>query len=104
VAAWAKEGLVDEVVAAGYYRKDKNGKPCGSQEKAYRYMKDLVAGRCNVWLYEWVPSTMPDFETSLKRAQKLGAKQILYWEADYIDCGGRKKFSEGMKKLVLRSS
>jgi len=78
VAQWAKEGWIDEAVAAGYYRKG------GTPAKAYAYMKELVGRNCGVWSYEWVPCNTEQFEASIKRAKRLGAKQILYWESDYF--------------------
>jgi len=66
VARWAKEGWVDEVVAAGYFTKG------GTPQKAYAYMKKEVKGKCKVWLYAWVPATMDLFKHSLQTAKKLG--------------------------------
>jgi hypothetical protein len=39
----------------------------------------------DVWSYGWVPQTVADFQRDFALAQQLGAKQILFWEADYID-------------------
>lgn len=79
VANWAKNGFIDEAVAAGYYRKG------GTPAKAYAYMQEEVGRHCNVWSYEWVPYNTEQFEASVKRAKRLGAKQILYWESDYFN-------------------
>ena len=90
VAQWAKEGLVDQVVAAGYFTKG------GTPEKAYAYLKKEVKGKCEIWLYAWVPTNMKEYETSLKMARKLGAKQILYWESDYIDSPSHAEFAKAL--------
>jgi hypothetical protein len=79
VAAWAKEGLMDAAVAAGYYRAG------GSAENAYRSLKEETAGNVDLWQYAWVPQTVEEFETQFASAQSLGAKRLLFWEADYID-------------------
>ena len=78
VRTWAREGLIDEVVAAGYYTRG------GTPESAYKALQDEVESRVDMWLFAWVPSTVTDFERDYKLAEKLGAKQILFWEADYI--------------------
>jgi uncharacterized lipoprotein YddW (UPF0748 family) len=80
---WAREGLMDAAVAAGYYREG------GDAEKAYQYLKKQVGDAVDVWLFGWVPNEVKDFENDRDLALKLGAKQILFWEADYID--GREK-------------
>lgn len=77
--AWAREGLMDSVVAAGYYRDG------GTPELAYRQLKKETEGKVDVWSYAWVPQNAADFDASFSLAQRLGAKQILFWEADYID-------------------
>lgn len=79
IAAWAREGLVDAVVPAGYYRDG------GNAELAWQALRKETEGKADVWTYAWVPSTVADVEQSLALAGKVGAKQILYWEADYID-------------------
>jgi uncharacterized lipoprotein YddW (UPF0748 family) len=78
VERWAKDGLIDEIVAAGYYTKG------GTPEKAFRYLKGLVKNRCKIWMYGWVPGSVKDFRESVRIAEKVGASQILYWESDYI--------------------
>jgi hypothetical protein len=39
----------------------------------------------DVWYYGWVPQGVADFERDYSAAKELGAKQMLFWEADYID-------------------
>ncbi len=74
---WAREGLIDEIVAAGYYR------PGGNAELAYRYLQKETEGKTKVWLFGWIGS--PDqFVADVKLAEKLNASQILLWESDYI--------------------
>lgn len=79
VAAWAQEGLVDAAVAAGYYRAG------GSAEAAYRALAEETGGKCDLWYYAWVPQTPEEFTGQADQAQALGAKRMLFWEADYID-------------------
>jgi uncharacterized lipoprotein YddW (UPF0748 family) len=94
VARWAKEGWIDEVVAAGYFTKG------GTPEKAHAYMQKEVGEKCKIWLYWWVPVTMKDYEKSLRTAEKLGASQILFWESDYIDHPVRATFSKELLKSI----
>ena len=79
VNTWAREGLMDAAVAAGYYRDG------GTPEMAYRALKQETEGKVDIWSYAWVPQTVADFQRDFALAQQLGAKQILFWEADYID-------------------
>lgn len=79
VGAWAKEGLIDAAVPAGYYRAG------GTPEKAYRALVDETAGQVDVWYYAWVSQTPAEFIQDFERAQRSGAGQMLFWEADYID-------------------
>lgn len=79
VRTWANEGLVDEIVAAGYYTGD------GEQEKVYRYLEAETNGNVPIWLYCWVPHQPEDFIHDLALAEKLGVNDMLFWEADYID-------------------
>ena len=79
VSAWAREGLMDSAVAAGYYRDG------GTPELAYRALQKETGGAVDVWSYAWVPQNVAEFQGDFGLAQKLGAKEILFWEADYID-------------------
>ncbi|MEO6035564.1 MAG: family 10 glycosylhydrolase [Verrucomicrobiota bacterium] len=79
VKAWSREGLIDSVVAAGYYRDG------GNSEKAYSALLTETENRVDVWTYAWVPQTVADFENDFALAKSLGAKEILFWEADYLD-------------------
>jgi hypothetical protein len=75
--AWAKEGLMDEVVAAGYYR------PGGNAEAAYAAVRQETGGRVPVWLFGWIGSR-EQFQADVQLAERLGAPQLLLWESDYI--------------------
>src|SRR5207248_2700573 len=55
VATWAKEGLIDAAVAAGYYRDG------GNATMAYRALKEETGGKVDVWYYGWLPQTPADF-------------------------------------------
>lgn len=79
VAAWAEEGLIEEVVPAGYYIGG------GTPEKAYEALRRETNGKVDVVLYCWVPGSVAAFENDYALARKLKAKQMLFWEADYID-------------------
>ncbi|HEX8523657.1 MAG TPA: family 10 glycosylhydrolase [Tepidisphaeraceae bacterium] len=82
VKTWAKEGLIDAAVAAGYYRDG------GNAEMAYKALKDETEGKVDVWTYAWVPRSVGEVQETLAVADRVGAKQILFWEADYIDDRG----------------
>jgi uncharacterized lipoprotein YddW (UPF0748 family) len=79
VAAWAREGLMDAAVAAGYYRSG------GSAGAAYQTLAEETGGKVDLWYYAWVPQTPAEFENQFAEARRLGAERILFWEADYID-------------------
>jgi hypothetical protein len=79
VGAWAREGLIDSAVAAGYYRDG------GTSVKAREALVKETGGRVDVWSYAWVPQNLAEIERDFSLATKSGAKQVLLWEADYID-------------------
>jgi uncharacterized lipoprotein YddW (UPF0748 family) len=79
VGAWAREGLIDAASPAGYF---KGG---GSTEEAYRALRTETSSKVDIWPYEWMPKTPDEFATQAARARSLGAKHILFWEADYLD-------------------
>ncbi len=79
VNAWAREGLMDAAAAAGYYRDG------GTSETAYQALAKETEGRVDIWSYAWVPQNAGDFQRDFALARRLGAQQILFWEADYID-------------------
>jgi hypothetical protein len=79
VETWAKEGLMDSAVAAGYYRDG------GNATLAYEALRKETGGKIDVWYFGWVPQTVAEFDRDFGQAKQLGAKEILYWEADYID-------------------
>lgn len=79
VATWAREGLVDAAAPAGYYM---NG---GTPELAYQALVRETERQVDVWYYGWVPGSVEEFTRDFERARRLGARQILFWEADYID-------------------
>lgn len=95
VQAWAREDLIDDAVAGGYYLTG------GTPEKAYQSLKEETEGKVKVWLYSWVPNQVSDFERDFALAQKVAAKQILFWEADYID--GRPNKGELQRMMTARA-
>lgn len=95
VETWAREHLMDSAVAAGYYR------PGGSPEKAYRALLDETHRLVDVWTYSWVPSMVQQFQQDADLARKVGAKEMLLWEADYID--DRPNAAE-LKAAMLKAS
>lgn len=82
VRTWAREGLIDEAVAAGYFSPHVKA---GTPREAVEYLRTEVGGQCNVWLYWWLPPTVVDFRASVRMAETVGARQLLYWESDYLD-------------------
>lgn len=82
VKTWAREGLIDGAIAAGYYRDG------GNAELAARALQKETEGKTEVWTFGWVPSNISDFEQTTAAAEKVGSKHILFWEADYIDDRG----------------
>jgi hypothetical protein len=79
VKSWAREALMDQAVAAGYYRDG------GNAELAYHALREETEKKVDVWTYAWVPQSLGDFDRDAALARKVGAKQLLFWEADYID-------------------
>jgi hypothetical protein len=79
VPTWANERLIDSAIAAGYYR------PGGDATKAFQALQNETNNKVDVWYYAWVPNTPEDFTRDFDAATRLGAKHILFWEADYID-------------------
>ena len=79
VPTWAKERLMDAAIPAGYYRAG------GSAATAYRALAKETGGSVDLWYYAWVPQTVDEFNGQFSEAQSLGAKRMLFWEADYID-------------------
>jgi uncharacterized lipoprotein YddW (UPF0748 family) len=95
VRAWADEGLIDSAIAAGYYRDG------GDPRKAYTALREETDKKVDVWYYAWVPQTPGDFDRDFAAAKELGAKQMLFWEADYID--DRANAPELKKAMSARS-
>ena len=79
VNTWAQEGLMDSAVAAGYYMSG------GNVELATKALQKETENKVDVWPYAWVPNNVPEAEQTFATAEKLNAKQVLFWEADYID-------------------
>ncbi|HZV36490.1 MAG TPA: family 10 glycosylhydrolase, partial [Verrucomicrobiae bacterium] len=79
VNAWAREGLMDAAVAAGYYRDG------GTPKMAYEALQKETEGKVDVWSYAWVPQSVAEFQNDVSLAHELKANQVLFWEADYID-------------------
>jgi hypothetical protein len=79
VATWANEGLIDAAVAAGYYRAG------GNATKAFQSLAAETGNKVDLWYYAWVPQTPEEFTREFATANSIGAKRMLFWEADYID-------------------
>ena len=79
VTTWANEGLMDAAIPAGYYR------PGGNATKAFEALRAETNGKVDLWYYAWVPNTAEDFTRDFDVARTLGAKRMLFWEADYVD-------------------
>ena len=76
---WAKEGLIDAAAPAGYYL------PGGDAEQAYQALREETLGKTPIVLYRQVPGSAQQLQDGLQSARRVGARQILFWEADYID-------------------
>ena len=48
-------------------------------------LAEETAGQVDLWYYAWVPQTPEEFAGQFEGARALGAKRMLFWEADYID-------------------
>jgi uncharacterized lipoprotein YddW (UPF0748 family) len=92
---WADEGLIDSILAAGYYRDG------GTPEMAYKALKEETGNKLDVWTYAWVPQNVGEFDRDYQLAKSVGAKQILFWEADYID--DRANAAELKKAMTAKS-
>jgi len=79
VRTWGRERLVEAAVAAGYYRQG------GSAAAACRALRAELGRTAEVWHYAWVPETVAQVQQECALARELGARQVLFWEADYID-------------------
>lgn len=87
IKAWAREGLVDGMLASGYYAAG------GTPELAYQYMRTETEGRIPLTLYAWVPQNADDLSRDLAIAERCGASELLFWEADYIDSRTPEQFA-----------
>ena len=96
VRTWAREGLMDAAVAAGYYMKG------GTPEMAFQALRDETERKVDLWLYAWVPSKVSDFERDFALAKKVGAARLLFWEADIIDIRpGQRELAQAMRRAAL---
>ena len=91
----AREDLMAAMVACGEYRKG------GTPETVYHHLKRETEGKVAVWRFAWVPKAVSDFDRDFALARKLGCRQILFWEADYID--GRPNKEELQKLMHSRA-
>ena len=66
VPTWSREGLVDAVVAAGYYRDG------GNAEMAWNALRKETDGKVDVWYFGWVPRAIVDFERDFAAANQQG--------------------------------
>ena len=93
IRTWAKEGLVDAFVGAGYYTNGAN------PEAGYRDIEKETEGRVPLMLYCWIPLKAGDFTNDYELAKKLGTHDMLFWEADYIDARPEPQRTEIMKVM-----
>lgn len=84
VAAWAREGLVDAVLPAGYYTGG------GDATSAFKAAAEETAGNAEPWYYAWFSTDPEAIRRDVNLARDLGAREILFWEGDYIDGAGDK--------------
>jgi hypothetical protein len=95
VKTWADEKMMDSAVAAGYYRDG------GNAELAYDALRKETGSAVDVWTYAWVPQNAAEATSTLAIADKVGAGNVLFWEADYID--DRANAAEIQKALRARA-
>ena len=69
-------------------------------EKAYGYCHTEVGEHCKVWLYWGLPPTVKNFTKGVEMAKKVGAKQLLFWESDYMDLPERASDAEKLTKAM----
>ena len=80
VATWANEGLMDSAIAAGYYRAG------GDATKAYQALaEETQRQRSTSGTTPGCRKRRKSSTRDFAAANKLGAKRMLFWEADYID-------------------
>ena len=79
IRTWADEQLVDGLVVAGYYVAG------GNADLACDYLKKETRNQVPILYYGWVPTTPESFYLDAAAALRAGTREILYWEADYID-------------------
>ena len=79
VATWAREGLTDAAVAAGYYLEG------GNAAAACASLRQETESRVDIWYFAWVPSAKDAFLNDFNTALAQGCRQMLLWEGDYID-------------------
>ena len=60
---WAKDGLMDAAVPAGYYAPNSGGTP----ELAYEHLKQLTGGKTEIWMFAWVPRSVDDCLAEFER-------------------------------------
>jgi hypothetical protein len=62
-----------------------------------------IGGKAVAWLYAWVPHSAAEADHEAALARKLGALQILLWEADYLDDGRPKsEISKALRSFAGR--
>jgi hypothetical protein len=75
----------------------------GTSERAYQALRKETGGKVNLWHYGCVPKTVTDVERDLALAGKLGSREILSWEADYIDNRlNKEELQRAMRSLADR--
>lgn len=60
-------------------------------------MRGETGGRAQTHLYCWMPNKAGDFTRDAQLARSLGARELLFWEADYID-----NLSEPLRSEIAR--
>lgn len=78
IKTWARFGLLDGIIGAGYYRE------AGTPESVYRHIVQETEGRVPVWLYGWLSGSPEQFRADVALAERLGAPVLLLWESNYI--------------------
>ena len=79
VTTWANEGLMDAAIPAGYYRAG------GNADEGVRSTQGGDKRESRPLVLRLGAQTPEEFTRDFDAAQNLGAKRMLFWEADYID-------------------
>lgn len=79
IGTWSDENLATAYVPAGYYLSP------GTPAKACASVQAEIGAAGTVMPYFWLPASEAEVSAVHDAAQKLQCREVLFWEADYID-------------------